>query len=287
MNKKFLKICMPAVFMTFLIIIASCSDNREGYSTFTSPTIGAKLVLIPAGKFLIGPSDKQHEVVISKDYYMQTTEITQGQWKKVMGSNPSWFDKCGDNCPVERVSWNDAQKFIERLNQRENTNKYRLPTEAEWEYAARAGTNTALYTGNYELISENNAPALDPIAWYTGNSCADYEGANPCSNVPNKQYNCEKCGPHPVAKKQANAWGLYDMLGNVWEWCQDWYGEYPANSVVDPTGPTVGTHPIIRGGSWSYVARLMNASTTQVSSRYGTNKDNDSADIGFRLARTK
>ncbi len=163
-------------------------------------------VLIKAGTFMMGsPEDEegryykeiQHQVILTQDYYMQTTELTQGQWEAVMGSNPSNFYNCGSNCPVEKVSWNDIQAFIEKLNQR-GEGIYRLPTEAEWEYAARAGSTTAFANGGITERGCSYDANLDAMGWYYGN--AD--------------------GTHPVAQKLPNAWGLYDMHGNVWEWCQ-------------------------------------------------------------------
>ena len=154
----------------------------------------------PSGESNRDSDEKQHRVTLTREYYMQTTEVTQGQWRKVMGSNPSKFTNCGDNCPVEKVSWEDCQQFIQKLNGMEGTRKYRLPTEAEWEYAARAGT-TGAYAGD-----------LDAMAWYDDNSGGK---------------------THAVGGKSPNAWGLYDMHGNVYEWCQDWKGNYPSGSVTD------------------------------------------------------
>jgi len=171
-----------------------------------------------------------------------------------MGSNPSYFTNCGDNCPVEQVSWDDVHEFVSKMNQR-GEEVYRLPTEAEWEYAARAGTDTAIYTGSITILDYNNAPELDPIEWYGGNSCVSYDGGYDCSGWSEKQYNCSNCGTHPVAQKQPNAWGLYDMLGNVGEWCQDWYDDYPTASIADPTGPSSGSDRVIRGGCWFSFAR--------------------------------
>ncbi|MDM8550047.1 SUMF1/EgtB/PvdO family nonheme iron enzyme [Desulfobacterales bacterium HSG2] len=149
------------------VIVAS----RPAESGFAN-SIGMKFVHISAGTFMMGsPSDEPerddderlHRVTLTKGFYMQTTEVTQGQWKAVMGSNPSRFKNCGNNCPVEKVSWDDVQEFIKKLNRKEGTGKYRLPTEAEWEYACRAGTKTALYTGNIRILGDNNAPALDSM----------------------------------------------------------------------------------------------------------------------------
>jgi formylglycine-generating enzyme required for sulfatase activity len=209
-------------------------------------TIGMKFVLIPAGKFMMGSpideperddDEKQHEVKITKPFYLQITEVSQAQWEKVMGNNPSHFKDCGDDCPVERVSWDDAQKFISKLNQMEGTNKYRLPTEAEWEYACRAGTTTPFFTG--KCISTDQA---------------NYDGRDAGENCPKGQYR-EK--PVEVGSFQPNVWGLHDMHGNVWEWCQDWYGDYPSNSVVDPQGPDKGESRVLRGGSWVSRARYV------------------------------
>lgn len=142
------------VLLTLICFIPASMAQKKGAGTFTSPIIGAKFVLIPAGTFTMGGSgsdETKHQVTISKAYYMQATEVTQGQWQKVMGSNPSYFKNyfknCGDNCPVEQVSWNDVQDFISKLNSMEGTDKYRLPTEAQWEYAARSGGKQEEYAG--------------------------------------------------------------------------------------------------------------------------------------------
>jgi len=188
-----------------------------------------KLVLIPAGKFMMGSPDSeqghrgnegpQHEVIITKPFYMGVTEVTQAQYEAVMGMNPSKFK--GPTNPVEMVSWEEAVEFCRKLS--EKTGKtLRLPTEAEWEYACRAGTKTRFSFGD-------SASALGDYAWYGSNS-------------GNKT--------HPVGQKKPNAWGLYDMHGNVWEWCADWYGSYPSGSLTDPQGPGSGSLRVVRGGSW-------------------------------------
>ena len=191
----------------------------------------------PSGESERGSDETQHRVTLSRGYYLQTTEVTQGQWEKVMGSNPSQFKNCGNNCPVESVSWEDCQAFIRKLNGMEGTGKYRLPTEAEWEYAARAGSQTRFFWGNdadcNNMMYEND-PGSSEV------KCVDYvrsRGLTPDSTAPVKSYS-------------PNTWGLYDMHGNVWEWCQDRYGDYPSGSVTDPTGPTSGSNRVIRGGSW-------------------------------------
>ena len=201
-----------------------------------SPIAGMEFVRVPAGEFLMGSTSEEAydaeqpltRVRISRAFELGKHEVTQAEWEAVMGSNPSGFDECGGDCPVERVSWDDVQEFIGRLNAREGGVRYQLPTEAEWEYAARAGTSGDRYGGD-----------LDAIAWYDGNSGG---------------------GTHPVGQKAPNAWGLHDMLGNVWEWVQDWYGEYPGGSVTDPQGPASGSYRVFRGGSWSRGARICRAS---------------------------
>jgi formylglycine-generating enzyme required for sulfatase activity len=205
--------------------------NTTGKKEHTGPILYAKFVLIPSGTFMMGsPEDEPgrstmetlHQVTISKPFYMQTTEVTQKQWEKVMGNNPSYFQ--GDeNLPVEQVSWNDVQEFIRKLNKMEGNDKYRLPTEAQWEYACRAGSSTMYCFGN-------DPGRLGEYAWYDENS----------GNVT-----------HAVGQKKPNAWGLYDMYGNVWEWVQDWggSGDYPSGHVTDPTGPSSGPSRVFRGGS--------------------------------------
>jgi len=218
-------------------------SNDKKIETWTND-FGMTFVLIQPGTFVMGSpngelggysGEVQHNVTLTQKYYLQTTEVTQGQWKAVMGINPSYFGSCGDDCPVERVSWEDAQEFIEKLNLHENANCYRLPTEAQWEYAARAGSTTALANGNLAVIGCDLDTNLNAMGWY-------------CGNADDKS--------HQVAQKQPNAWGLYDMHGNVKEWCQDWYGNYSDISVTDPVGPTEGLYRVARGGSWVTMAQF-------------------------------
>jgi len=203
-----------------------------------SNSLGMTFNLIPAGTFTMGSpvnepgrflNETQHQVVLTKDYYMQTTEITQKQWSAVTGNNPSYFShSCKENCPVEQVSWDDVQTFIATLNQRKE-GTYALPTEAQWEYAARAGSTTAFTSGPITNPEKGYDPVLHAMGWYNENS----------DNTS-----------HPVAQKEPNAWGLFDMHGNVWEWCTDFYGTYPAESVANPEGPSSGSSRVVRGGSW-------------------------------------
>lgn len=206
------------------------ADSIAAKGETITNSIGMTFVYIKPGTFIMGSpenepgrydNETQHTVTLTKGYYIQTTEVTQGQWKKVMRDNPSYFKACGDDCPVEQVSWDDVQVFIGKLNNKEGHDKYRLPTEAEWEYACRAGSGS----------SYANDEHLEALGWFAGN----YSGS----------------ATHGVAGKKANAWGLYDMHGNVWEWCSDWYENYPQGSVADPKGPDSGSGRVRRGGSWS------------------------------------
>jgi formylglycine-generating enzyme required for sulfatase activity len=212
-----------------------------------------------------------------------------------MGDNPSYFPD--PERPVEQVRWEDAVGFAKKLNERvakdypSNANRlidgwerllFRLPTEAEWEYACRAGTRGDTYAGDLDLKSndETKSEILDSIAWYGGNSGHKYD-LKKCMEMTwlaDLQDKENRGGTRKVAQKAPNPWGLYDMLGNVWEWCQDWYGDYPAERVVDPTGTTGGPARVIRGGSWSLSARDLRSACRDgydPGSRYGR--------LGFRL----
>lgn len=226
--------CTAAAIEAYL---ATLIDSGGG-DTYTN-SLGMTFKRIPAGTFTMGSpatepgrssNETQHQVTLTQDFYMMTTEVTQGQWQAVMGSNPSYHVNCGSNCPVEMVSWDDIQTFITAMNASEE-GTYRLPTEAEWEYAARAGSTTAFSNG--ALIVDPNSCELDPnldlMGWYCGNS---------------------NYAPHPVAQKKSNRWGIFDMHGNVWEFVNDWYGDYPMSSVTDPVGLSVGSRRVIRGGGY-------------------------------------
>jgi formylglycine-generating enzyme required for sulfatase activity len=236
-----------------------------GPDSFTN-SLGMTFNRIPAGTFMMGSSESeperysdetQHQVTLTKSYYMQTTEVTQGQWKAVMGSNPSLFFGCGDDCPVEEVSWNDIQSFITELNKL-GQGTYRLPTEAEWEYAARAGTTTPFNTGN--CLSTDQA---------------NYDGNYPYTGCPSGVYREKTL---PVASFAPNAWGLYDMHGNVHEWVQDWYGTYPSGPVIDPSGPSTGSQRVLRGGCW-----IQDAGICRSALRYRSDPGYRYSLSGFRL----
>ena len=224
---------------------------------FTDSATGMQMVFVKGGCYQMGDTfgdgyaneKPVHEVCVN-DFYIGKYEVTQGQWQRIMGNNPSYYKNCGDNCPVEQVSWNDIQQFIQRLNN-QSGKQYRLPTEAEWEYAARSGGKSEKYAGGNDV---------DAVAWYDGNSGRE---------------------THPVGQKQPNGLGLYDMSGNVWEWCSDWYGEkYYGQSFRDnPDGPSSGSYRVLRGGSWGddpWGVRVANRGRYVPVDRF--------YNIGFRLA---
>jgi len=190
-----------------------------------------------------------HSVSVS-DYYLGKTVITQALWKVVMGNNPSHFK--GDNLQVEMVSWNDTQEFIKKLNSLTRKN-YKLPTEAEWEYAAGGGASVRT-----KWAGTDSESSLGNYAWYYINSSSK---------------------THAVATMQANTLGLYDMSGNVWEWCSNWYGNYSGNSQTNPAGPTSGSGRVFRGGSWRDFAR-----GCRVALRYNYSPDYRGYDLDFRVA---
>jgi len=267
---------------------AEVARRRPGQSRVFD---GIEFVWVPAGEFLMGfPKDARPltRVRISRGFYLSKYEVTQGQWEAMMGRNPSHFKNCGSDCPVERVSWEDVQEFIQRQNTAVGEERYRLPTEAEWEYAARAGSRTDTPAGDLDIAGINTAPLLDGIAWYGGNSGVSYEGGDDCSHWYEKQYTSSRCGTHPVGRKEPNAWGLHDMLGNVWEWVEDWHGDYPGGSVTDPRGPEsldplrVNRGRVVRGCGWSF-----GPGVCQVSFRSSNRPSDRARYIGFRLLKTE
>ena len=252
-------------------------------------SFGIEFVRIPAGEFVMGDTgglaygneSPTTRVQIGRSFWMGRYEVTQSQWEAVTGGrNPSQFVNCGGECPVENVSWDEVQRFIDLLNRAAGGSKYRLPTEAEWEYAARGGSVADTYAGNLEVLGDRNAPLLDEIAWYGGNSGVDYDGYD-CSRWEEKQYQSSRCGPHPVGRKTPNAFGLYDMLGNVLEWVGDRYGEYPGGVLTDPTGPSRGSDRVVRGCGWYFYARFCRSSF-----RGGNDPGGRLVTLGFRLLRT-
>jgi formylglycine-generating enzyme required for sulfatase activity len=261
------------------------STDKQGFefnilrTYIKTPGLSATFAKISAGTFQMGSSGSEtnrsddevlHSVTISHDFEMEVTDVTQLQWFLVMGYNPSYFksqnycqsdyiningtDLCPNN-PVEQVSWDDTQSFIAKLNQGNDGYTYRLPTEAEWEYAARAGTQTAYYFGD-------DPAQLDANGWYTNNSGSQ---------------------THAVGGKTANAFGLYDMAGNVWEWAQDYYGPYSNSRVTDPTGASSGSTRVVRGGGWyGYGAQDCRSAVRGYVGAGGRRYV-----LGFRLVRTQ
>jgi formylglycine-generating enzyme required for sulfatase activity len=246
---------------------ADAADASQAAANHTIETvtnsIGMEFVSIPAGSFMMGTDENlayaakdetpRHKVTISQPFYLGKYEVTQKEWEAVMDDNPCKLK--GENNPVETVSYREVLRFIERLNQKEGTDKYRLPTEAEWEYAARAGTTSAFFFGD-------DVGSLKRYAWYDRNS----EGKT-----------------HPVGQKEPNPWGLYDMHGNVGEWVQDWYDKnYYAQSLAsDPRGPSGGSGRVVRGGGWDISDEYLRSAFRNYYSPELRNRS-----LGFRLAFT-
>ena len=254
--KRILGIAMVFGLIGALSVMAQEVKTEKVHVVDLGKDVKLEMMLIPVGKFMMGSpksekdrleKEAQHEVTISKPFYIGKYEVTQDQWEAVMGDNSSVLK--GGKLPVTNVSWDDCQKFIKNLNAKTNGG-YRLPTEAEWEYACRAGTTTAYSFG--DKMTPKDANYLD-----------------------------SKIGkPVEVGSYKPNAFGLYDMHGNVWERCEDWHGDYPF-AVTDPKGPATGENRVLRGGSFSLIeskARSSFRSDLTPTDRYFSS--------GFRLART-
>ena len=266
--KKYLSIMFLAAMTACAFVSCGGDDDDSPKGSETSKTLEPKtftvekngrkvsftMMPVEAGKFTMGtPGNKYddetpHSVTLTKDYYIGETEVTQGLWLAVMGSKPSKFS--GISLPVEQVTWSDCQDFIQALNSMTGQ-KFRLPTEAEWEYAARGGKKS----NGYEYSGSNT---LDDVAWYYKNSS-------------------EKT--HAVKSKAPNELGIYDMSGNVYEWCQDWYGAYSSSSQTNPKGPSTGSIRVHRGGSWNSIDSFCRSSYRDTSSH-----DYSLYLIGLRLA---
>ena len=249
---------LKKLYFIFAIIILPLSATA--LQVISVLTFEPEMIFIEGGTFTMGCTSEQendcqdrekpvYQVTLSS-YFIGKFPITQAQWLAVMGSNPSIFKV--ENLPIENVSWNDAQEFIKKLNQITDK-QYRLPTEAEWEFAARGGNKTL----GYKYSGSNN---IIDVAWYQDNSNSKTQ---------------------PVGTKQPNELGIYDMSGNVWEWCSDWYGNFNNASIINPTGNASGTNRVIRGGCW-----FNNANSTRVSYRNYNKPDYRNNIFGFRLAQS-
>lgn len=234
------------------------ANYTPNVKTFYANGVSFEMVEVRGGTFRMGATSEQgtdayseekpvHSVTLSS-YYIGKTEVTQALWMAVMGSNPSNFK--GDNLPVECVSWNDCQEFVRKLNSLTELN-FRLPTEAEWEFACRGGNNSR----GYKYSGSNY---IDNVAWYWDNSVGN---------------------TLPVATKSPNELGIYNMSGNVWEWCSDWKGDYCSGAQTNPKGPYEGSFRVIRGGSWG-----INARNCRTSNHSGSSPDSRGSDLGLRLA---
>ncbi len=249
----------------YRVVVSNAAGNATSAEAMLTvnpdkPVGPTGFVWIAPGTFVMGSllseadrnsDEAQHTVTLTQGFWLSDHETTQAEYEAVMGNNPSF--RKGESLPVEQVSWDDAVAYCQKLTERERAARritaqlaYRLPTEAEWEYAARAGKTGARYG------------ELDAIAWYEGNS--EYK-------------------THAVKQKAANAWGLYDITGNVWEWCGDWYGNYPTGSVTNPMGPSSGFSRVSRGGSWNYDAGYARSAFRDRFPPVGWNDD-----LGFRPA---
>ena len=261
----------------------------------------------PTTELCRGGDEEQHQVKLTHGFKILATEVTQGEFKAAMGYNPAYFPSCGSTCPVENVSWHQAVAYANALSKKAglkacytctgiNTSVsclvasaydggkiykcpgYRLPTEAEWEYAYRAGTKTPFYNGKITQCYHSKDSVLDKIGWYSCNAMVSYAG---CYN-PNSWCGSKCMGTLPVGRKQPNDWGLYDMAGNVGEWCHDWYDGYPSSSVTDPWGPSKDWTRVVRGGSWRSGVREARAADRQD----GNNPKYPDEKIGFRLVQS-
>jgi len=270
----------------FRVALAPVPESKD-MTIPLSEDVDLDMIWIEPGTFTMGSpeselgrqsNETQHQVTLTQGYWLGKYEVTQAQYEAIMGENPSYFK--GADLPVEQVTWNNAVKFCEWLTAQERAAgrlpegyEYTLPTEAQWEYACRAGTTTAFNNGtNIPTMlqcEDKPCPNLDEVGWYGYNSGGYDSDGNWTEN--GKTF--------PVGQKKPNAWGLYDMHGNVYEWCLDWYGAYPASSVTDPKGASSGSRRVLRGGSWYYCAYRCRSASRD----YG-NPDRRDYDFGFRVA---
>jgi formylglycine-generating enzyme required for sulfatase activity len=262
--------CITLVFMAVGISRASAPKPVGPSTVLEEPISGMRLRLVPAGTFEMGSpateplreaQERRHTVRLSRSFYLGETEVTQEQWERVLGPGrrPSQAAACGARCPVENVSFEEVQEFLRQLNANA-AGRFRLPTEAEWEYACRAGTTTPFSTGSGLTTDEANVHGGHP---YPGGKLGPFRG-----------------GPTPVGSFPPNAWGLFDLHGNVWEWCEDWHCPYGDGPATDPIGRCASELRIIRGGSWAF-----GADSARCALRYTHRPQDRGPSLGFRVAR--
>jgi formylglycine-generating enzyme required for sulfatase activity len=269
---------------------AAGRDRYSLWAAFEVKGVEHRMRWIPPGRFWMGSPEEEegrwdnegprHEVELTRGFWLGEVPCTQDLWEAVMGSNPSWFRS--PDRPVETVSWQDCGRFLKKLKRQDGRLGLRLPTEAEWEYACRAGTTASTYAEERWIFGELDSPVLDEIAWYSGNSGLGFELEQVwrSSDWSEKQYPHTKAGTRRVGTQCPNPWGLHDTLGNVWEWCQDFSGEYSRALQRDPDGASSGSDRVFRGGSW-----LDDEQYVRAAARGWYAQSSRGDDLGFRLAR--
>ena len=259
---------MRAFAATIALVLNGIVWTQPATVHVVEPKTGMTLAPIAAGSFMMGsPLDERsrgadevpHRVTLTRPFLLGRYEVTQEEWRAVMGTLPSHFSECGPRCPVERINYLEIDEFLRRLNAGSDGLRYRLPTEAEWEYACRAGTTTPFSTGA-NLTTDQ----------------ANYNGTFPYGDFARGIY---RARPTPAGTFQPNRWGISDMHGNVWEWTADWYGGYPDGPVEDPRGAPAGTKKVIRGGSWYF-----DANSARCALRYTHSPRDRGFSLGFRVA---
>lgn len=258
---------LAAATAALVVLAAGCGAEKRDGTRIRDQASGIELVLLPAGEFVMGSPESEagreeqeraHRVRLTRPFYLGVTEVTQGQWQAITGSNPSHFTACGPDCPVEQVNFHDVQAFLTQLNAA-SSGGFRLPTEAEWEYACRAG-GTAPF---------GHRPTL-------GAGDANIDGRFPYSEAATS----ESTGTVAAGRFAASPWGLFDMSGNVWEWTQDAHCPYPTSDVTDPLGQCESPHRVIRGGSWKF-----DGNSARCALRYTHRPQDRGFSLGFRVAR--
>jgi len=250
----------------FLAVAATRLSAPGPASFYLEPTTGMVLVAVPPGSFVMGSQPTEagrnvdetpHRVTLTDVFYIGQREVTQAEWKQVMNSNPAHFSSCA-RCPVEQVTFDEVNDFLARLSGNTVAMRFRLPTEAEWEYACRAGATTPFNTGEQLTADQANIDGRYP---YAGGPAGAARGKTT-----------------PVGSFKPNAWGLSDMHGNVWEWTNDWYGPYDGAHATNPPGPSRGTKRVIRGGSWAF-----DANSARCALRYTHSPQDKGYSLGFRV----